>query len=161
MPRLILFSLLFLIQAALAGCAVGNIGALAAKVQHLEGAHIIDVHALGLHVRTRTDDAGAQFGYSKRRYIFLGRANIKNGWYFFNVPLPDIESLVQDLKILGVEISTVAPDPFICIGYQHTTLHARIQPWTSFYLEYEGNPPRIIKIRQYKEGKLCDTSRFY
>lgn len=149
MPRLILFLLLFLIQPALIGCAVGNIGTLVAKVQEFENAHVIDIHALGLHFRTRTDDAGAQFGYSKRRYILLDSAQIETGWYLFYVPLPNIESLSQDLMTFGLEISTTPPESGISFGYQHTILHTRIQPWTSFYFEYEGNPPRMIKVRQY------------
>jgi len=148
MHRFVMLSILLLLHIIFIGCAVGNIGTLAAKVQYLAGAHSIELHALGLHVRTRADDAGAQFGYSIRRYVFLDSAKVEDGWYFFRVPLPDMESTAQDLKTFGIEASTVAPEAGISIGYQHTVLYARVQPWASFYLQYQGSASNLIRIRR-------------
>jgi hypothetical protein len=158
MPHLSLFLIFGLIHMVVNGCAVGNIGTMAAKVEHFEGVRVVEVYSVGLHIRTRMDDTGAHLGYSQRKYIFSDRARGQSSWHFFRVPLPSDEAVAQDFKTVGVDVTTNEPESGIAIGYQHTTLHARAPVGTSVYLEYKGNPPRLVNIRNCEEGKLCDTS---
>lgn len=147
MKYAVIFILLLIIT--LNGCAIGNIGALVAKVQKSGNVQIVNLHVIGLHFRKRMDDTGAQIGYSKRRYIFSDEVQIEPGVYFFHVPLPNIESIGQDFISFGIDISTTSPDQGINFGYQHKALYVRIDPWESYFISLERNTPKLIKIGKY------------
>ena len=137
------------------GCAVGNFGTIGARVEDFSGGQIIEMHAVGLHLRIRLDDAGGGLGYSSRTYVF-GDTSLVPGWHFFHVPLPNAEAVALARRSLGVEISTVEPVSGLTIGYEHTRLRARVPADSSIYLEYDESASDIVKYVQCKGRAPCD-----
>ena len=61
----------------------------------------LDVYSVGLHLRTRADDAGAHLGLARRTSVFADDPALQPGWYLFAVPSPAQSALAQDLVTLG------------------------------------------------------------
>lgn len=148
--------LVLLATVALSGCAIGNVGTLAAKVERTGNVSTVDMYSAGLHLRTRPDDSGAHLGYSHRRYVFFSDGTLEPGWYIFKAPLPDREAVAQDLMTVGIELSTVAPTAGITLGYSHNRLHARVPVDESVYLQYDRNNTRVVKVEYCKEEAPCE-----
>lgn len=137
------------------GCAVGNFGTIGARVKDFSGGQIVEMHVVGLHLRTRLDDAGGGFGYSGRTYVF-NDTSLTSGSHFFHVPLPHTEAVALARRSLGVEISTVEPVSGLTIGYEHTRLRARVPTDSSVYLEYNESASDIVEYIQCKGHIPCD-----
>lgn len=147
MSRLKLYLFLFSLIPVVLGCAVGNKGMIAGKVSHYEGTSLMELYSIGLHARTRTDDSGIHLGFSKRDYYFFNE-DIQSGWYLFNVPFQNSESVAQSLKTYGIDISFTPPESGISVGYQQTVFQARVSPWSSFHIEYLDNKIKINEVKQ-------------
>ncbi len=145
-------AIVILAGGCVSGCAVGNFGTVGARVKDLPGGQVVEMHVVGLHLRTRRDDAGGGFGYSSRTYVF-GDTSLAPGWHFFHVPLPNIEAVALTGRNLGMEISAVEPISSLAIGYEHTRLRARVPGDSSIYLEYDESASDIVKYVQC-EGRL-------
>lgn len=139
----------------LSGCAVGNVGTLAANVERHDAVSVLSVYSVGLHLRTRGDDPGAHFGVSKRSHVFVGDDMPTPGWYFFRVPSPAREALAQDLTTFGVDLSTTAPAAGISLGYVHTRLIARVPSSADMLIEFVGHDLRIEKVKTCEENTAC------
>lgn len=139
----------------LSGCAVGNIGTLAARVELHSSVAALDLYSVGLHWRTRPDDLGAHLGYSRRTYVFAVDPALAAGWYFIRVPLPQTEAVAQDLLTIGIEFSAVAPLAGLTLGYSHGGLLARVPADESFYIAYAGSHRRVVGLRNCKEEEPC------
>ena len=140
----------------LSGCAIGNFGTLGARVQDFSGGQVIELHIVGLHLRTRLHDAGIGLGYAKRRYAFAN-SSLKPGWYLFYVPVPDREPFAIDGRSFGMEFSTLGSASGLTIGYEHSGLRGRISADSSVYLEYDGSASKIIRYVQCGENP-CDLN---
>jgi hypothetical protein len=130
----------------LSGCAVGNVGTMAANVQRHETLSVMSVYSVGLHVRTRADDPGAHFGYSKRVYVFAADPSLAPGWHFLSVPSPAAGALALDLLTIGVDASLAAPEAGIALGHAHTRFYARLPSDGCMLLKYVGPDLRIDKF---------------
>lgn len=151
-------SVVFVLMAtvALSGCAIGNVGTLATKVERNGNVSTIDMYSIGLHLRTRSDDSGAHLGYSHRKYVFDSKSTLEQGWYFFKAPLPDREAVAQDLITVGIELSIVEPVTGIMFGYSHNKLHTRTPIDRSVYVQFDRNNTRVVKIQYCKEDEPCE-----
>jgi len=130
----------------LSGCAVGSFGTVAAKVQRHETLSVMSVYSVGLHVRTRADDPGAHFGYSKRVYVFAADPSLATGWHFLRVPSPAAGALALDLLTIGVDASLAAPEGGVALGHAHTRFYARLPSGGCMLLKYVGPDLRIDKF---------------
>lgn len=128
------------------GCSVGRYGTVAAHVTHLRGATHLSVHSLGLHLRTRDDDAGVHIGYAQRIYVFPSIENVAAGWHFLVVPFPEKESFAQDLRTYGVDLLLSAPDLSLSLGYTRTQLLARIPLNADILIEYANPGSHVVAI---------------
>ena len=140
---------------ALSSCAVGNFGILAANVQRRDNVSVLSVFSVGLHVRTRGDDPGAHFGYSRRSYAFAADDTLMPGWYFLSVPSPARPAFAQDLMTIGVEVSSAAPEAGFTLGYARTRLLARLPLEASVFIGYVGSDQLIDKFQIYSEDTVC------
>lgn len=140
---------------ALGGCAVGPIGTLAAQVQRAGAVTTLDVYSVGLHLRTRADDAGAHLGLTRRTSMFSDDSALQPGWYLFAVPSPAQPALAQDLLTLGLELSAQAPLAGLTLGYSHVSLHARLPADASVYLQFARADRRLVHIRNCSEAPPC------
>lgn len=139
----------------LSGCAIGNVGTLASKVERNGNVATVDMYSIGLHLRTRSDDSGAHLGYSYRQYVFDSESTLEQGWYFFNAPLPERESVAQDLMTVGIELSIVAPVAGITLGYCHNKLHTRTPVDGSVYVQFDRNNTRVVNVQHCKKDEPC------
>ena len=137
------------------GCAVGNFGTIGARVEDFSGGQIVKMYVVGLHLRTRLDDAGGGFGFSGRTYVFSDTSLVP-GWHFFHVLLPDTEVVALARRSLGVEISTGEPISGLTIGYEYTRLRARVPADSSIYIEYDELTPDIVKYVQCGDLTRCN-----
>ena len=142
----------------LSGCAVGNIGTLAAKVELHSSTATLDLYSVGLHWRTRPDDLGGHLGYSRRTYVFAVDTTLAAGWHLIRVPLPQTEAVAQDLLTIGIEFSAVAPLAGLTLGYSHGGLMARVPADASIYIAYAGSNRRVVALRICKEEEPCELS---
>ena len=147
--------LVLLVTLVLSGCAIGNAGTLASKVERNGNVSTITMYSIGLHLRTRSDDSGAHLGYSHRKYVFDSESTLEQGWYFFNAPLPERESVAQDLMTVGIELSIVAPVAGITLGYCHNTLHTRTPVDGSVYVQFDRNDTRVVNVQHCKKDEPC------
>lgn len=139
------------------GCALGNVGMIGAHIQDFTGGQTVEIHVAGFHLRTRSDDAGASLGYTRRTYVFGAATSLPTGWHFFHIPLPSIDVIALDKHSLGVDISSVEPFQGLTIGYDHTQLRARVRIDSSIYLEYGGPTSVVVKHVQCKEHDQCNA----
>ncbi|MFQ3234972.1 MAG: hypothetical protein ACI9C4_000525 [Paraglaciecola sp.] len=137
------------------GCAIGNVGTLASKVERSGNVSTVDMYSIGLHLRTRSDDSGAHLGYSHRQYVFDSESTLQQGWYFFKAPLPEREAVAQDLMTIGVELSIVAPVAGITLGYCHNKLHTRTPVDGSVYVQFDRINTRVVNVQYCKEDEPC------
>ena len=144
---------------ALSACAIGNVGTLAAKVERNGEVTILDLYSAGLHLRTRPDDLGAHFGYSRRTYVFVSDDTVDPGWYFLQVPSLHCDAVAQDLMTVGIEFSAVAPLSGVTLGYSHSRLHARVPVHESIYIEYAGTDTRVVRLEYCKEEDACEITQ--
>lgn len=141
-----ILSALILCALSLSGCAIGSVGTVAADIRRYETLSVMSVYSVGLHVRTRADDPGAHFGYSKRVYVFAADDSLPLGWYFISVPSPVGAAFALDLRTAGVEVSLAAPEAGFALGYVHTRLHARLPSDSCTLIKYLGPDLRIDKF---------------
>lgn len=146
---------LIVVCAALSGCAVGSVGTLAANVQRRDTLSVLSVYSVGLHWRTRADDPGVHFGYSKRTYAFVVDDTLTPGWYFLSVPSPAGSAFAQDLMTIGMDLSAAAPQAGLSLGYVRTRLFARVPLDASVLIEYVGSDLRIEKLQTCVENTAC------
>ncbi len=147
--------LVLLATLVLSGCAIGNVGTLAAKVERNGDVSTVDMYSIGLHLRTRSDDSGAHLGYSHRKYVFDSESTLERGWYFFKSPLPDREAVAQDLMTVGIELSIVAPVAGITFGYCHNKIHTRTPVDESVYVQFDRIDTRVVKVKYCKKDETC------
>lgn len=147
--------LLVALCSASSGCAVGSFGTLAANVERRDALSVMSVYAVGLHVRTRADDRGAHFGYSRRVYAFPADDTLQPGWYFLRVPSPDRSAFAQNLMTFGIDISVAAPDAGLSLGYSHTRLLARVPLDACVVIGYAGAGLGIARIQTFAEDAAC------
>lgn len=151
-------ALLLTLCAALSGCALGSFGSLAANVERRDTLTVLSIYSVGLQLRTRADDPGLHFGYSKRSYTFAADDTLTPGWHFLRVPSPAQSAFAQDLMTIGLDLSVVAPEAGFSVGYVHTRLLARVPPDASVLIEYAGPELRIDKFRICAEDTRCANS---
>jgi hypothetical protein len=148
-----------LLSAALSGCAFDNVGFLAGKVTPTSDAVVVDVYQLGLHLRTRAEDAGVSFGVAQRTYVYSVEqaASLRAGWHYFVVPMPDERAQILDTKNIGLEIRATAPEASITIGYRQTTILANVPSDASIILRavYDSRDRSRIRLRYCREGRTC------
>jgi hypothetical protein len=140
---------------ALSGCAVGSFGTLAANIQRRDTLTVLSVYSLGLHVRTRSDDPGANFGFSKRVYAFPADDELRPGWYFLSVPSPTARAFAQDLLTVGLDLSLAAPEPSVSVGYVFTRIFAEVPLDACVLIEYSGSDLRIDHFQTCAEDTVC------
>lgn len=140
---------------ALSGCAVGSFGTLAAKVERRDTLSMLSVYSAGLHLRTRADDRGANFGYSRRVYAFAADDTLQPGWYFLRVPSPARSAFAQDLKTVGIDLSLSAPEAGLALGYAHTRLMARVALDDCVIIDYVGSALRIARFQTCAKDTAC------
>jgi hypothetical protein len=143
---------------ALSACAIGNVGTLAAKVEHHGGVTVLDLYSIGLHLRTRADDLGAHLGYSQRTYVFTDDGATASGWHFLVTPSPRRDALAQDLMTVGLELSALAPLAGVSLGYSRSRLYARVPADASICIQYSGAETRVVGLKQLSEGEPCEPS---
>ena len=114
------------------------------------------MYSIGLHLRTRSDDAGAHLGYSHRKYVFESQSTLEQGWYIFKTPLPDREAIGQDLMTFGIELSIIAPLEGITFGYSRNQLYTRIPIDRSVYVQFDSNNTRVEKVKYCNEDEPCE-----
>ena len=140
----------------LSGCAIGNVGTLASKVERSGNVSTVDMYSIGLHLRTLPDDSGAHLGYySHRQYVFDSESTLEQGWYFFKTPLPEREAVAQDLMTVGIELSIVAPVAGITLGYCHNKIHTRTPVDGSVYVQFDRNNTGVVNVQHYKKDEPC------
>lgn len=148
-----------LLSAALSGCAFDNVGFLAGKVTPASDAVVIDVYQLGVHLRTRPEDAGVSLGVAQRTYIYsVDQArSLRAGWHYFIVPMPDERAQILDTRNIGVEIRATAPESSVTIGYRQTTILANVPSDASIILRavYDSRDRSRIRLNYCREGKIC------
>lgn len=158
------FLLLYGLCLTIAGCAVGNVGSLAAHVTQADGASVIDLYTVGLSLRTAPDDRGLQLGIGKRTYVFpdppctLATESLQPGWYYFVVPLPDTAAVAIDSRHLGVDVPLGPAEFGITIGLQHTVLMAYLPSDRSLTMRlsyFSGQPARTY-LRIHTQGEPCE-----
>lgn len=142
---------------ALSGCAVGSFGTLAANVERRDTVSVLSVYAVGLHVRTRADDRGAHFGYSRRVYAFAADDALQPGWYLLRVPSPARSALAQDMTTVGIDLSMALPEAGLSLGYVHTRLLARVPLEACVLIDYAGAGLGIARIQTFAEDAVCAT----
>jgi hypothetical protein len=140
---------------ALAGCAVGPVGTLAAQVERAGTVTTLDIYSVGLHLRTRADDPGAHLGLSRRISVFADDTALQPGWYLFAVPSPPQQALAQDLRTLGIDLSAQAPLAGLSIGYSHNRLQVRLPADASVYIAFARGGQRIVHITSCSETTPC------
>jgi hypothetical protein len=141
---------------ALAGCAVGPVGTLAAQVQHDGSVTTLAVYSLGLHLRTRSDDLGAHLGLARRISVFADDTALRAGWYLFKVPSPPQAALAQDLLTLGLDLSAQAPLAGLSLGYNRSRLHARVPADASVSIQFSRADRRVVHIGTCSDTTPCE-----
>ena len=158
------FLLLYGLCLTITGCAVGNVGSLAAHVTQADGATVVDLYAVGLSLRTAPDDRGLQLGFGKRTYVFPDppctptTESLQPGWYYFVVPLPDTAAVAIDSRHLGVDVPLGPVEFGITIGLQHTVLMAYLPSDRSLTMRlsyFSGQPARTY-LRIHTQGEPCE-----
>jgi len=144
--------------ALLAGCSVGNVGLLGARVADFDGGQSVEVHAPGLHLRGRADDPGASLGYTRRVYYFGGAGALAPGWHFFRIPLPDAGALALERRSLGIELATAEPEAGLAIGYEQVIVQARVPSDASMVLEYAPGGRTPFRYVQCGSPASCDST---
>jgi hypothetical protein len=148
-----------LLSAALSGCAFDNVGFLAGKVTSASDAVVIDVYQVGVHLRTRAEDAGVSLGVAQRTYVYSvdQAGSIPAGWHYFIVPMPDERAEVLDTRNLGVEIRATAPEASVTIGYRQTTILANVPSDASIILRatYDSSDRSRTRLQYCREGRTC------
>jgi hypothetical protein len=140
---------------ASSGCAIGSFGTLAANVDRRDTVSVLSVYAVGLHLRTRADDRGAHLGYSRRVYTFAADDTLQPGWYLLRVPSPAGNALAQDMTTFGIELSVVAPEAGLSLGYIHTRLMARVPHDACVVIDYAGAGLGITRLQTFAEDAAC------
>ena len=146
---------LIILCTALSGCAVGSFGTLAVNIQHRDTLSVLSVYSVGLHVRTRADDPGAHFGYSKRTYAFAADDTLAPGWYFLSVPSAARSAFAQELLTVGADLSLGEPAAGLSLGYVYTRLLARVPLDACVLIQYVGSEVRIDKLQTCTEDTAC------
>ncbi|MCB0833152.1 MAG: hypothetical protein KDC45_06795, partial [Bacteroidetes bacterium] len=122
---------------SLTGCAVNNLGTLAAKMTHGQGATVIEVSVIGIHLRTWSHDPGISFGLTKRSYIFpTFQTNLaESSWHYGWLKMPQTSPLSLHLKTLGLEFSGGPLGYGILLGYRERTILAQVDQQNNLYME--------------------------
>ncbi|MCB1815718.1 MAG: hypothetical protein KDK04_28960 [Candidatus Competibacteraceae bacterium] len=154
-PISIVVSLLVL--PGLMGCAINNMGLLAANVIDGEGAKVVDIYTIGWHLRTWNHDAGVSIGATKRTYIFpLDLPYSPNaGWHYLWVKLPSGERPVAlNTQLLGLEIWASTPEYSLTIGYRNKVILAQIDNTASITmtLGYNSINPEQTQLTYCHQG---------
>src|SRR5438445_11771583 len=107
------------------GCAIGNVGAILARVTEAQGAWVVDVYVIGLDVRlTQRAEAGITFGASHRAYVF-GVEDIEAPKQklivFFARAFPWDLALLRHTENVGVDVRFASPTPGVTVGAQRIT----------------------------------------
>jgi len=159
------FLLLYGLCVTITGCAVGNVGSLAAHVTQADGARVVDLYTVGLYLRTAPDDQGLQLGFGKRTYVFPDHSctpstySLEPGWHYFVVPLPDTSAVAIDSRHLGVDLQLGPAEFGITIGLQNTVLMAYIPSDRSLtmQLSYFSGQPAQTYLRIRNQGEPCES----
>jgi hypothetical protein len=146
---------LAVVSATVSGCAVGNVGTVAAHVQRGPTVSIVSVYSIGLHLRTQADDAGAHLGFSRRTHVFAADNELQPGWHFLRVPSPAHRAIAHDVTTLGLDLSTGMPAPGIALGYHRSRLLASVPADACVRIDYAGADLRIARIQHCSEVLPC------
>jgi len=108
-----------------AGCAVGGVGFMAAKVTSARGAWVVDLHTFGVHVRpTIADDLGFSLGLSRRSYVFATQevSPLESGWHLLYLPgIPFDRAIVRDTETAGVDVRMAPREAGATLGVLRVT----------------------------------------
>jgi hypothetical protein len=107
-----------------AACSFNGTGFVVADVTNTTTATVIRIRALGVQLRTRSDDAGATFGYSDHVYVLPRSVQIAAGRYWLDAPLPrNAESLSVVGFSVGLDMLARPPELDLSLGAaQHVLL---------------------------------------
>lgn len=132
-------------------CAVDGLGTTAALSTLADGAVVIDVYAVGAHVRTRSDDLGFGLGVGRRTYIFAASKaeELKPGWSFFWAPLPRREAVALYRSQLGLDIYREADRVGLTLGLRSGAAIAWVPSGQTAIIEldYEPAAPTQTRLR--------------
>lgn len=143
----------------LSGCAVQNVGFLAAEVTKAKGSTVVDVYSVGVHLRTRNDDPGLTIGAARRSYVFADTEAIefRPGWHYFVAPLSNVQAVALDTRAVGIEIRAGAPDLSLTVGLSADTILAQVPRDSSVIsrLSYAPNSPSSTNLEYCDEDGRC------
>lgn len=148
---------LLVFAAFASGCSFNNYGLLFARITQAQGARVLDIYNLGIHLRSRNEDPGVTFGLSKRSYVYPDTFSQlpEPGYHYFFVGMPPEQAIAQDARIFGLEASTRNADWSLTLGYSGTTILARASSDSNGFLDlsYQPSDPLETKLK-YCEGKI-------
>lgn len=145
--------------ALLCACSFNNYGVVAAHVTTGDGAQVVDIHRIGLGLRTYSADSGLSLGYAKESYGYAAgqKAPIPEGWYLFRIPFDLRDPLFMHLVAIGAELRWPGFETGLSLGGIATTLMANVPADQSVRYTASFEPARPAKtfIRFCKEESTC------
>jgi len=138
------------------GCAIDNVGTLAAQVTHAESAVVVDLYTIGAHLRTSAEDRGLTLGFGRRSSVFApeSAATVPAGWHLFWVPLPPVAPIVRHGTSLGLDVRAGPVAYGITVGLRVATELGPIPHDAQIVLALDYTPAQPGLTRLY----LCGTS---
>jgi hypothetical protein len=117
--RLAIASPLLALAMLAAGCAVGRVGFIAARVTPVTGGWVMESYTIGAHVRTEPGDLGLGLGSARRVHVFAETAAPmpSRGWHAFITP-PTQDSVLRYVGTLGLDVRLADPDPGVTFGWR-------------------------------------------
>ena len=146
------------------GCSVNGYGFIAAEVFEGDGSQVVQVHNVGLDLRTRAESSGLTLGYARRVYVFSKntRPLPTVGWHFLMVKLPETRSVLQYHEAFGADLSTGDDSFSATLGYRSRALLAQIPNQVSLYRELSFSPKRLsaTRLRTCERIEECSSLMF-
>ena len=145
--------LLLLVAAALAGCAIGPVGAIAGRVTDIDGGWMLEVYTLGAHVRTG-DDPGVDLGAAKRTYLFAQDESVtpRGGWHLLWLPPVSGQAMLRVVESVGIDLHLGHPEPGVTAGFQRV---AATRP-----VPMGGDVFREIRFSLSSPNEACLSTRW-
>ena len=141
------------------GCAIDRVGSVAAHVTHADSAVVMDLYALGGHLRTRGEDRGLTIGLARRSYVFAveDARNVSAGWHLLCAPMPPVAAVAQHVASLGLEARAGPVDYGLSLGLRVSTVIARVPRGADMALALDYTPahPEWTRLRVCKEFETC------
>lgn len=109
------------------GCAINNVGVIAARVEHGHGAVVYMTYAPGVSLRTYPEERGASIGMARRICIAkLDPSSPSRGVYFVALPAYPARCYTRSTTNWGLAVRLSPPDLSISLGYRDTTTLALV-----------------------------------